>query len=649
MSIGHSGLSGVRAATFDLSSIGNNVANAGTVGFKKSTTEFADVISGQVGGGVEVTDLRQIFKQGSVQATGNTWDLAISGRGFFKVSEGSDDPNVAVKDNFYTRNGAFGVDELGYVTSSAGMRLHIYEARGEGDNVEFPVSTNTTEILIEQSDSEAKTTSGMTGTFNLDARVSPRGSAYIAGSEGTGSADGKSLAVGSQFVINGKTVTVTGHAEAIGATAGTLDGTEAITLNGVTITTSGTQLSDLVNAINDSPNLALDGVTAQVSGLGQLKITADEGDLLIAGDVDVLTRLGLQSFASTTIPAVTLQTLANDINSVGAAVLASVLVSDNDTASDTTDDYNTLELSANTPITIQSGNTQALTGDPADLTRDILSWAGLSEGTQDVVFNGTVNPSQDNTYDHSVTYIVYDTLGSKQTMNTYFQKVTEGQWEVSVQRVDGLGNTYPVDEETTLKVGTVEFDGSGALRKMTSGQAGASTVVYDNSTVPVVNISTKLTFDSGNPSMGDNGMVSLDISGTNQFAGKFRIIDLGQDGYSSGALTGVDVDEDGIIRASYTNGNTKELGMIALFEFNNPQGLRQEGGVLWKETNDSGEARPGEPGESIYGRIKSQALESSAVDVTEELVSLITAQRNFQANSKMISASKEMNQVVLNI
>lgn len=149
--------------------------------------------------------------------------------------------------------------------------------------------------------------------------------------------------------------------------------------------------------------------------------------------------------------------------------------------------------------------------------------------------------------------------------------------------------------------------------------------------------------------MGDNGMVSLDISGTNQFAGKFRIIDLGQDGYSSGALTGVDVDEDGIIRASYTNGNTKELGMIALFEFNNPQGLRQEGGVLWKETNDSGEARPGEPGESIYGRIKSQALESSAVDVTEELVSLITAQRNFQANSKMISASKEMNQVVLNI
>ncbi|MBT7308593.1 MAG: flagellar hook-basal body complex protein, partial [Gammaproteobacteria bacterium] len=265
-------------------------------------------------------------------------------------------------------------------------------------------------------------------------------------------------------------------------------------------------------------------------------------------------------------------------------------------------------------------------------------------------YDGSVDPTQDSSYDHSVTYIIYDSLGAKQTLNTYFEKVTDdGKWEVSVQRVDALGNTYPVDETQTLRIGTVEFDGSGALQKITSGTTGSDDVVYDTTASPVVNISTQLTFQSGSPSVGDGGALMLDLAGTNQFAGKFRIVDLGQDGYSSGALTGVDVDEDGIIRASYTNGNTTELGMIALFEFNNAQGLRQEGGVLWKETNNSGEARPGEPGESIYGRIKSQSLESSSVDVTEELVSLITAQRNFQANSKMISASKEMNQVVLNI
>jgi flagellar hook protein FlgE len=648
MSIGHSGLSGVRAATFELSSIGNNVANAGTVGFKKSTTEFADVMSGRVGGGVEVSDLRQSFKQGSVQATGNTWDLAVSGRGFFKVSEGSTDTDVAVKDNFYTRNGSFMVDELGYVTNSRGMRLHMYEARGTGDDVEFPVSTNTTEILIQQNDSQAKTTESMKGSFNLDSRTTPRGTATLVGVAGTSAAN--DLAVGSQFYINGQAVNITGNAAMEGATvANNLDGTEQLYVNGVTIpVTATTQLSDLVNNINTAaedtttnPDLA--GVTAQVTGLGVLKLTSTTGSLTLTGtNTAHLTKLGLQSVTDP-MPGVTMQSVVDDINDSGTGVLAAL------------NDDGFVELTAHKQITIQAGDTTSLNG---TTYRDALRYLGLiapadtttTEVAQAVVYDGSVDPTQDSSYDHSVTYIIYDSLGAKQTLNTYFEKVTDdGKWEVSVQRVDALGNTYPVDETQTLRIGTVEFDGSGALQKITSGTTGSDDVVYDTTASPVVNISTQLTFQSGSPSVGDGGALMLDLAGTNQFAGKFRIVDLGQDGYSSGALTGVDVDEDGIIRASYTNGNTTELGMIALFEFNNAQGLRQEGGVLWKETNNSGEARPGEPGESIYGRIKSQSLESSSVDVTEELVSLITAQRNFQANSKMISASKEMNQVVLNI
>ena len=646
MGIGHSGLSGVRASTFELSTIGNNVANAGTVGFKKSLAEFSDVMSGNVGGGVEISDLRQTFSQGSIQGTGNTWDLAISGRGFFKVSEGSDDPNVAVKDSFYTRNGAFGVDATGYVVNSRGMRLHMFEAKTTGTTVEYPVSTNTTEIQIQQNDSQAKATENMTGMFNLDARVGSRGTAELSGQvpEIT-----DRLAVGAQFSLNGVTVTTTGHAEIEGSAAGTLNAVDEITINDVSISPEATEgevsLSDFRDAINAKEGET--GVSAVISGLGQLKLSSDTVDMTIEGVSDgVMTRLGLQAAEGVTIPAVTLSTVVNDINAAGTGISASIIRNEVTDAEGNTTTEESIKLSGSLDISIQAGSNPD-TGVP-ETTNDFLAFAGLTEGVVKVNYDGQVDPTDDGSYDHSVTSIIYDTLGSKQTVNTYFQKVTDGKWEVFSQRVDSLGNTYPADETKTIKVGEIEFDGSGALSKVISGEDG-ETIVYDTTVIPNVTTSTKLTIDTGSPSVGNAGVLELDIGGTNQFAGKFRITELSQDGYSSGALTGIEVDEDGVIRASYTNGNTLEIGKVALFDFNNSQGLRQEGGVLWAATNDSGDPRPGEPGESIFGRIKSQSLESSAVDVTEELVNLITAQRNFQANSKMISASKEMNQVVLNI
>jgi len=648
MGIGHSGLSGVRASTFELSTIGNNVANAGTVGFKKSTAEFADVMSGSVGGGVEISDLRQTFSQGSIQGTGNTWDLAISGRGFFKVSEGSDDPNVAVKDNFYTRNGAFGVDANGYVVNSGGMRLHMFEAKGMGDTVEFPVSTNTTEIQIQQNDSEAKATEGMSGIFNLDARVAPRGIATSTPSSIASTVT--QLPVGAEFLLNNVRVVATGHAETVGRTASALNGDETIEINGTAIGPAAS-LSDFKDKINLQEKTT--GVHAEISGLGQLRLTSTTDNIVLEdGLAGSVTTLGLT--AGTTY-AVTLASLVNDINAAGTGVAGSIkgvtrtnangdmLDKDGNVVTDEANaqKIEAIQLSGSVDIKVETSGTGAA-------VNDILEFAGVTVGSYEVSYDGMVDPMNDSSYDHSVTNIIYDTLGSKQTVNTFFQKVTDGEWEVYSQRVDSLGNTYPTDPTKSLKVAEVHFDGSGALSKVVSGQSG-SEVVYDTTVIPNVSTSTKITIETGSPAVGKDGYIELDIGGTNQFAGKFRIVDLSQDGYSSGALTGVEVDEAGTIRASYTNGNTLQLGKVALFEFNNSQGLRQEGGVLWAATNDSGDPRPGEPGESVFGRIKSQSLESSAVDVTEELVNLITAQRNFQANSKMISASKEMNQVVLNI
>ncbi len=671
MGIGHSGLSGVKAATFDLSAIGNNISNAGTVGFKKSTVEFADVMSGTVGGGVEVSDLRQSFDQGSIQGTGNTWDLAISGRGFFKVSEGSDDPNVAVKDNYYTRNGSFGVDADGYVVNSRGMRLHMFEAKNTGTTVEFPVSTNTTEIQIEQTDAVAKATEELTGVFNVDARVAARGRAVEpstadleSSDDGTvpltmpTASDTNRLTVGSSFILNGITVEASGSAQLNGGPANStfpansefkmrdLDG------NVVTISIgTGTKLDDFKTAINAKTDDT--GVVAEYLSSGQLKLTSTEGDIVIwdSGADTIIEDLGFTvptpgtAVAQNEViePGVSLDSLANDINASGTGVTAAIIQHKG---------ADVIQMSASVNIEIAAG-TGVTRG--ADTTGDLLDFAGLAPGPTNVSYDGVVDPTNDLTYDHSVTSILYDTLGSKQTVNTFFQKITDGHWEVFAQRVDSLGNTYPADKAETLKVATLMFDNTGGLTQVYSGENSGDAEItanpsYDTTAaVPVTANGAKITIPTGSAAVGKDEFLTMDIAGTNQFAGKFRIIDLSQDGYSSGALTGVDVDEDGVIRASYTNGNTEELGKVALFEFNNPHGLRQEGGVLWAETNDSGDARPGEPGESIFGRIKSQSLESSAVDVTSELVNLITAQRNFQANSKMISASKEMNQVVLNI
>mgnify|MGYP003956922723 FL=1 len=430
MGIGHSGLSGVRASTFELSTIGNNVANAGTVGFKKSTAEFSDVMSGTVGGGVEISDLRQTFSQGSIQGTGNTWDLAISGRGFFKVSEGSDDPNVAVKDNFYTRNGAFGVDASGYVVNSSGMRLHMFEAKGTGDNIEFPVSTNTTEILIQQNDSEAKATEGMSGMFNLDARVSSRG---VATSTPTSVASTVTeLPVGAEFLLNNVRVTATGHAEMVGSTASSLDGTETIKINDVVIgpAASLTSFKDAINLVENGDNGT--GVHAEISGLGQLKLTSSTKDIkLEEGAAGNLATLGLTAGIT---PAVTLASLVNDINASGTGVsgsIKSVMLTNSDgemlnesgvvvTNEAEAATIEAVQLSGAVDIKVETSGTGAA-------VNNILEFAGISVGSYEVSYNGMVNPMDDVSYDHSVTNIIYDTLGSKQTVNTFFQKVTDGQ------------------------------------------------------------------------------------------------------------------------------------------------------------------------------------------------------------------------------
>jgi len=141
----------------------------------------------------------------------------------------------------------------------------------------------------------------------------------------------------------------------------------------------------------------------------------------------------------------------------------------------------------------------------------------------------------------------------------------------------------------------------------------------------------------------------LDISGSTQYGEAFALRDARQDGYPSGKLNSISIDADGVVYARYSNNADKALGQVAMANFVNPQGLTSLGDNVWAESSTSGNARTGMPGTSDFGSIQAGALESSTVDLTEQLVNMIVAQRNFQANSQMISTQDQVTQTIINL
>jgi len=143
--------------------------------------------------------------------------------------------------------------------------------------------------------------------------------------------------------------------------------------------------------------------------------------------------------------------------------------------------------------------------------------------------------------------------------------------------------------------------------------------------------------------------LSLDVSGTTQYGSAFSVNSVTQDGFTTGRLIGVDIDTSGVAQARFTNGRSVALGQVALANFANSQGLQQLDNTNWAETFASGQPLKGQAGTSGYGVIQSGALESSNVDITAQLVNMITAQRNFQANAQMISTEDSITQTIINI
>lgn len=239
-----------------------------------------------------------------------------------------------------------------------------------------------------------------------------------------------------------------------------------------------------------------------------------------------------------------------------------------------------------------------------------------------------------NSYNQSTQTTVYDAAGNAIPATIYFvrtESTAAGDAQNSWDAYFFIG-----DEQASADSGSptptplrLEFDSSGAIISPTGATAF--------STVSPVGASAPLT-------------VSLDFgSASNQSTGTFTLAAIEQDGLSTGKLDDISIGEDGLVTATFSNGETQPLGKLIMANFSNPAGLKQRGDATWSVTGDSGPAQIGTAGEDGFGKIQSGALERANVDITEELVSLISAQRNFQANAKAIETANAMTQAVMNL
>lgn len=220
-------------------------------------------------------------------------------------------------------------------------------------------------------------------------------------------------------------------------------------------------------------------------------------------------------------------------------------------------------------------------------------------------------------FNSSTSVNMFDSLGEEHVITNFFAKTGVNAWDLHVA-MDGspVGGANPLT-----------FSSTGGLIAPVGGLV--------NFTVTPLGAALQ--------------SVDINLSGSTQFGGGFNVNKITQDGFTSGRITGVDISEGGLVIARYTNGQSQVQGQVTLANFPNQQGLAQLGLGNWGETADSGQVLLGTAGTSNFGLLNSGALESSNVDVTEMLVELITAQRNFQANAKTIETSDAITQAIINI
>ena len=238
------------------------------------------------------------------------------------------------------------------------------------------------------------------------------------------------------------------------------------------------------------------------------------------------------------------------------------------------------------------------------------------------------------TYNNATSLTVYDVKGQELALTYYFQKVDTDQWNVFV-----TANGAPISGTTAdpqpLTATPISFlsDGSAPAVDLSSLTVTIPGPITNSQGAELV---TPMSF-------------TMSMDGATQYGAVFAVTDLAQDGYSPGALSSIAIEGDGVIMARYSNGQSKPAGQLELATFRNPQGLLAMGGNAWSNTYASGDPVVGVPGGGNLGVLQAGALEESNIDLTGELVNMITAQRTYQANAQTIKTQDQVLQTLVNL
>ncbi len=647
-------LTGLQAASSQLTVIGNNIANASTTGFKQSKAHFADVYAASnlgsggntIGSGVLLSSVEQEFSQGQIQFTKSNLDLAVNGKGFFVL-----DNNGSVS---YTRAGSFGVDKNGYISTALGGNLEGYLSDASGK-----ISGARGNLQITNASLAPKSTEDVTISVNLDATSKPPISPFISGFTSANPPDPSTYNTSTSTTVydslgNSHIMTsyfIKAHEENTWKVHTAVDGidstpTAATPPVGVPPVAYPAGVNPTPFTLKFSPTGAyIPNSPAQPPiYYGAGPITSTDLPLGISSNLPTL-EVNELTINGVAIPA-TLS--SNDIYSTvrekGSAISMVAAINSQTSLHGATATVNPTSLNLGTPtlgnfvagdFVINGINITGAIASDAQLLAAINNETGLTgvvatqpggPGTAvmlsandgrniQVKTNGTVasiaNFSGFNLH-----------LGAGNALNDQAKRAT---YNLSTNNnlAVVVGGTSPTD------AGLTEGPLSGIVQ----------------TTSDVVKIT------SWSPGGGAQGPqpLAINFDASSQFGAPFAVQALSQNGYSTGRLSGVEVDPSGIIFARYSNGQSKALGQVALANFGSVQSLSPHGDTTWVETYSSGPALIGAPGTADLGLVQSGALEDSNVNLTDELVSLILAQRNFQANAQTIRTADATTQAIINL
>ncbi len=552
-------VSGLNANGTNLSIIGNNIANTGTVGFKSSRANFADIVNASLGGasgstssgiGVFLSGIQSNFTQGSLQTTNNALDMAVDGNGFFQVKSASGG-------TFYTRAGQFNVNKDGDVVNPDGLKLQGFQADALG------IITGTiATINLSTTTSPPNATKNMSISANVDSQSLPVG-------------------VGAKLVSGAPAVT----------------------------TSAAGNLAFNINLNNDGAQT----VTVAAGLTGAPLANAIQTAVRALAPVDPFRSSAYSGFTATYDATTTKFSFTSGMTGLST----------------------TAGSSATAVVTASGVDTLA-----ASLKMRAADAPIVTTGTD---FN-IANPTSTSNFSSSLT--VYDSLGIGHVVNTYFTKTGTNSWnynEVTDNTAVSVQPGFTSGTNSLVASGSIEFTTNGALDRV-------SPVVYHNAGGNGIDFlgatpGQAITVDFG--STVTTGGTGLDK--TTQFGSLSALVNQTQDGYGSGSLQGMSVNTVGIVIGRFSNGQLRTLAQVALARFNNAQGLAKVGKNLVAEAGDSGSPVIGKPDSSGLGRTLSNSLELSNVDLGEEFISLIGAQRGFQANARVVTTADEIMGELVNL